>query len=157
MEMVFFKDTYQLQVISNAKAFAKALKEQGLQVEGDPSHDYTQTHQVLLRVDQFQGPAIAKRLEENNIIVNYQALPTDLSFSAASGLRLGVAEMTRFGMNAEHFKELAGYMAPIIKEGKNLGKEIAAFRKNFLTMPVKQSWIILIKEEVFCARSTASH
>ena len=72
-------------------------------VEGDPEHGYTETHQVIVRVGYGKGPVMARRLEENNIIVNYQAAPDDEGFTAASCLRMGVQEMTRFGMKEEDF------------------------------------------------------
>ena len=45
-EMNHFKDAYQPAVIANAKAFARALHDAGLDVAGDPAVDYTETHQV---------------------------------------------------------------------------------------------------------------
>jgi glycine/serine hydroxymethyltransferase len=48
-EMLRFKDEYPKQVIANAKAFARALSDQGLEIEGDPACGFTETHQVLLR------------------------------------------------------------------------------------------------------------
>jgi len=44
-----------------------------------------------------KGPAMATWLEKNNLIVNYQALPDDEGFTASSGLRTGVQEMTVSG------------------------------------------------------------
>ena len=114
-EMNEFKAPFQAQVRANAKAFARALKAQGLEVEGDPADGYTETHQVLVRVKAHgPGMAIARRLEENNIVVNYQALPDDETFLDSSGLRIGVQEMTRFGMKEKDFGELAGYFADIV-------------------------------------------
>ncbi len=52
--------------------------------------------------------AIARRLEENNILTNYQALPDDETFLVSSGIRMGVQEMTRFGMKEKDFDALAG-------------------------------------------------
>lgn len=72
-EMNTFKDQYQKAVIENAKYFAKCLKAQGLDVAGDPANDYTETHQVIVSVGYGAGPEVAERLEQNNIIVNYQA------------------------------------------------------------------------------------
>ena len=43
---------------------------------GDPAIGYTETHQVLVDVGYGTGPEVAERLEENNIIVNYQPPPT---------------------------------------------------------------------------------
>ena len=87
-----FKDTYQPQVIANAKAFAKALVDEGLEVEGDPEVGYTETHQVVVFVGYAQGCAVAKELEESNIILNYQAIPSDESFTSSSGLRMGILQ-----------------------------------------------------------------
>jgi aminomethyltransferase len=133
-EMNTFADEYQKQIITNAKSFAKALRNCGLQVEGDPKIGFTETHQVLLRVGYARGPEIAQRLEKNNIIVNYQALPDDEGFTASSGLRMGVQEMTRFGMEEKDFQELAGYMAELILDNRPVGEEIARFRGNFIQM-----------------------
>jgi aminomethyltransferase len=118
----------------NAKAFAKALKERGLAVEGNPALGYTETHQVVMRVGYGVGPAIARQLEENNIIVNYQGAPDDEGFTAASFLRMGVQEMTRFGMKEEDFGELADIISRIILHGRSLAAEVAQFRKHFSEM-----------------------
>ena len=133
-EMNTYGCDYQKQVIANAKAFAAALKEQGLQVEGDPGISYTETHQVVLRVDYARGVETARRLEENNIIVNYQGLYDDETFTSSSGLRMGVQEMTRFGMRAEDFGKLAKYIAAVIIGGENVSQEVAGFREKFTRM-----------------------
>jgi aminomethyltransferase len=131
-EMNAFATEYQKQVIANAKAFARALKACGLQVEGNPAAGYTETHQVVLRVGYSRGPEMARLLEENNVIVNYQALPDDEGFSASSGLRMGVQEMTRFGMKEKDFGELAGAMADIILRRRQATEEITRLRSGFL-------------------------
>lgn len=133
-EMNTFKLDYQKAVIANAKAFARALKDQGLRVEGDPNIGYTETHQVIVRVGYGKGPLIADRLEENNIIVNYQSAPDDEAFTTASCLRMGVQEMTRFGMKEDDFTQLAEYIAQVILQGRNLRREISQFRKKFIEM-----------------------
>jgi aminomethyltransferase len=134
MEMNAYKDPYQPQVIANAKAFAKALKDCGLRVAGDPAISYTETHQVIVEVGYAQGPAIARALEQNNIICNYQASPTEEGFTASGALRLGVAEMTRFGMRQDNFHELAELMADVILYQKQVQKKVTALRRNFLEM-----------------------
>jgi aminomethyltransferase len=133
-EMNAFADPYQRQIIANSKSFARALKNCGLQVEGDPKIDYTETHQVILRVGYARGPEIAQRLEKNNIVVNYQALPDDEGFSAGSGLRMGVQEMTRLGMKEKDFPELAGYIAESVLKNGPVAEEVARFRSNFIQM-----------------------
>ena len=133
-EMNTYGRDYQKQVIANAKAFALALKAQGLQVEGDPDVNYTETHQVILRVGYTKGIEVADRLEKNNIIGNYQALPDDEGFSASSGLRMGVQEMTRFGIKEKDFGELAEYIAEVILREKNVAQQVSNFRQRFIKM-----------------------
>jgi aminomethyltransferase len=133
-EMNAFKADYQKAVIANAKAFARYLKDRGLEVEGNPKVGYTETHQVIIRVGYGKGPLMAERLEENNIIVNYQGAPDDEAFTTASCLRMGVQEMTRFGMKEEDFGELAEYMSRVILHNRPVAKEVAQFRKRFTEM-----------------------
>lgn len=133
-EMNAFKDVYQPEVIANAKAFAAALKALGLDVAGDPAIGYTETHQVILNVGYAHGPEIARRLEENNIILNYQAGPTEEGFTASGALRMGVPEMTRFGMTAPDFEELAQLMHDVIVGGKQVKEEVIRLRRRFLKM-----------------------
>ena len=133
-EMNAYKSDYQKAVISNAKAFARALKDQGLIVEGDSKIGYTETHQVIVRVGYGKGPLIAERLEENNIIVNYQGAPDDEAFTTASCLRMGVQEMTRFGMKEDDFGQLAEYMSQVILKDWPMAKEVSRFRKKFTEM-----------------------
>lgn len=133
-EMNYFKSEYQKAVINNAKAFAVALKEEGLDVAGDPEVDFTETHQVIVKVGYGQGAQVAKKLEENNIIVNYQATPAEEGFTASGALRLGVAEMTRFGMKKNDFLELASLMADLIKADTHIKEKVKSFRERFLDM-----------------------
>ena len=133
-EMNCFKDEYQKAVIDNAKSFAKSLKEQGLDVLGDPSIGYTETHQVLLSVGYGIGPAIAERLEENSIIVNYQATPDEEGFTASGALRMGVSEMTRFGFGPADFERLAGMMADCILRNQDVSGDVEALRAEHTEM-----------------------
>ena len=133
-EMNYFKDSYQKAVIDNAKYFAKALHEAGLHVLGDPTIGYTETHQVLVDVGYGTGPEVAERLEENNIIVNYQATPDEEGFTASGALRMGVSEMTRFGFGQAEFTELASLMADCILRGKDVGQEVSRLRSRYTTM-----------------------
>lgn len=133
-EMLAFRDDYQRQILANARAFARALAECGLAVQGDASLGYTQTHQVIVSVGRTKGPEIAQRLEQSNLITNYQALPGDASFSDCSGIRLGVQEMTRFGIREDDFGRLAEFMADVILRDTSRAQEVAAFRQDFTQM-----------------------
>lgn len=135
IEMKNFRDEYQKKVVSNARAFAKALYEKGIPVEGGEEDGFTKTHQVVMRVKKFgDGKEIAVRLEQNNIIVNFQALPDDETFYHPSGIRMGVSEMTRFGMENEDFETLSEIMADIIINNKNRKNDVEEFRSKFTKM-----------------------
>jgi glycine cleavage system T protein len=133
-EMNAFKDVYQQRVLANAKTFARALKTCGLNVAGDPAIGYTETHQVILDVGYARGPALARRLEENNIVVNYQAGPEEEGFTAAGALRMGVSEMTRFGMQADDFEQVAQFIHDVIVDGMDVQEAVADFRGRFIDM-----------------------
>ena len=116
-EMLEFRDDYPKQVIANAKAFARALADAGVVLEGDAACGFTETHQVLIRTARGRGEHIASLLEANNVITNPQAYADDASFAAASGVRTGTQEMTRYGMKEADFRELAGLIAEIVRDG----------------------------------------
>ena len=130
-EMNHFKEAYQVHVIDNAKAFARALKEVGLDVAGDPTIDFTETHQVVVNVGYAQGPEIAGKLEASNIICNYQASPGEEDFTASGALRFGVSEMTRFGMGEEAFRALAELINDVVADGANVKNQVKEMRKGF--------------------------
>ena len=133
-EMNYFKDEYQLKVIVNAKAFARALADCGLYVSGDPSIDFTETHQVVVYVGYGRGVEIASRLEANNIICNYQATSDEEGFTAAGAVRMGVSEMTRFGMQEEDFRTLAALIHNVVMNNTDVTDEVKALRARFLEL-----------------------
>jgi aminomethyltransferase len=130
-EMNHFKDEYQPKVITNAKAFARALKECGLNVAGDPAIDFTETHQVVVDVGYSHGTEIASRLEANNIICNYQANTDEEGFTASGALRMGVSEMTRFGMEEDDFRTLAELMHDVVIKDAVVTDQVKALRERF--------------------------
>ena len=130
-EMNTFKDEYQKKVITNAKSFARALKECGLEVAGDPAIDFTETHQVIINVGYGRGPEVAKRLEVNNIICNYQAMPDEEGFTASGALRMGVSEMTRFGMGSNDFRELAVLVSDAVVKNARVIDDVRRLRARF--------------------------
>ncbi len=130
-EMNHFKDEYQAKVVANAKAFARGLRDAGLNVAGDPAIDFTETHQVVVDVGYSHGPEIASRLEANNIICNYQANTDEEGFTAAGALRMGVSEMTRFGMEGDDFWALAALIHDVIMKDANVTDQVKALRERF--------------------------
>jgi len=130
-EMNHFKDEYQPKVIANARALARALKDCGLDVAGEPTIDFTETHQVVVHVGYGHGPEIASRLEANNIICNYQASPEEEGFTASGALRMGVSEMTRFGMEKDDFRALALLIHDVVVKKARVTDQVKALRERF--------------------------
>lgn len=133
-EMNQFRDAYQSAIIRNAKSFARSLKSYGLDVVGDPATDYTETHQVIVSVGYGEGAEIAERLEQNNVIVNYQATPDEEGFTASGALRMGVSEMTRFGFEEKDFDQLASLMADCILRGREIKADVERLRASHTEM-----------------------
>jgi glycine/serine hydroxymethyltransferase len=90
---------------------------------------------VIVRVRKYgTGEEVARRLENNNIICNYQALPDDPSFIESSGIRTGVQEMTRFGMVEKDFDLLAGLVADAVIKSADVKAKATEYRSGFLEM-----------------------
>ncbi len=121
---------YARATIANAQALGRALAEQGVPVEAR-DFGYTQSHQIAVNVAGFGGGvAAAKQLEANNIIVNYNLLPGDTDPKAPSGLRVGVPEMTRFGMTTETMGEVATLIADALK-GRDVRDAAILLRRRY--------------------------
>ncbi len=134
-EMKFFGEAYADQIVRNAKAFAEALASEGFKVLGEHK-GFTMSHQVLLDVSDYGGGAkIAKLLEEANIIVNKNLIPKDppTAIKNPSGLRLGVQEMTRWGIKEDDFKEIARLMKMVVegRDPSEVKKKVIEFRREF--------------------------
>ena len=137
MEMNEFGENYANQVISNAKALARTLNEKGFKVLC-PNMGFTQSHQVIVNVKGLGGGKnVADKLEECNIICNKMSIPGDSPHDAThnpSGIRLGVQEMTRFGMNEKEMKAIAEFFEDVLinnKNTKSMKDEVVDFRKDF--------------------------
>lgn len=134
LEMNEFGKNYADQTIKNAKALAQSLYEYGFNVLC-PDLAFTESHQVIVDVkDIGGGKNVAEKLEENNIICNKMALPSDQTKEATknpSGIRLGTQEMTRWGMNESEMKIIASFFKKILKENKNVKDEVKLLKQQF--------------------------
>jgi glycine hydroxymethyltransferase len=135
-EMMEFGAAYARQTIANAKRLGVKLHEAGFKVQAE-EFGFTESHQLAVDVREFGGgDEVARHLKDNNIILNMNLLPFEPLENVANpaGIRLGVQEMTRFGMKEEDFGELAGYMSEAILYNRSIAKEVAEFRKRFTEM-----------------------
>ncbi|HLI45848.1 MAG TPA: serine hydroxymethyltransferase [Geobacterales bacterium] len=135
-EMKYFGKEYASTIVKNAKTLAEELHSYGFKVLGE-KRGFTETHQVVLNVREFGGGTrVAEHLEKCNIITNKNMIPGDTPEMVRdpSGLRLGVQEMTRMGMNTSEMKYIAElfYSALIKKEPiEDVRSKVVEFRKNF--------------------------
>jgi len=119
--------------VRNAQALGSSMDELGTPVEAR-DFGYTKSHTIAVDVSQWgRGVEVAKRLEANDIIVNYNMIPGDADPRNPSGLRIGVPEMTRFGMDERAMGELAQLIHDAIRE-KNVKDQVHAMRARFLEM-----------------------
>jgi glycine hydroxymethyltransferase len=129
-EMKAHGHAYVGQVVRNAQALGRALFDQGIAVEAE-EFGFTRSHQIAVNVAKFGGGVeVAGRLESQDIIVNYNMLPGDRDPRNPSGLRIGVQEMTRFGMTATEMGELASLIAEAVY-GKTVKPAVNRLRSRF--------------------------
>jgi glycine hydroxymethyltransferase len=132
-EMKKYGRDYARQIVRNAQALGRSLDELGTPVEAR-DFGYTKSHMIAVNVSQWDGGVeVAKRLEANDIIVNYNMVPGDTDPRNPSGLRIGVPEMTRFGMDERAMGELAQLIHDAIR-GKNVKEQVHGLRGRFLEM-----------------------
>ena len=74
--------------------------DEGIQVEAR-DFGYTRVIKLPSMWRHMGEVVVAQRLEANDIVVNYNLLPRDTEPRNPSGLRIGVQEMTRYGMRED--------------------------------------------------------
>ena len=136
-EMRQFGHDYSLQIVKNAKVLAQTLSNYGFNVLGE-KYGFTETHQVLVNCGEpGSGGEAATKLEKANIILNKNIIPGDgINPRNPRGIRIGVQEMTRFGMKEDEMKQIAKFIKEIVldkKDPETFRPEVIAFRKNFQT------------------------
>ncbi|MBO3755067.1 MAG: serine hydroxymethyltransferase [Candidatus Brockarchaeota archaeon] len=113
-EFLAFGQDYSRMVVSNAQALAEALYNNGVDVICS-DRGFTKSHQVIFRVKEGTALEVSKNLEKANIITSMTPLPTDKSETTASGIRLGVQEVTRLGMGRDEMALIGSLIARVVK------------------------------------------
>jgi glycine hydroxymethyltransferase len=129
-EMMEFADRYADDVIRNAKALAAALDRLGFDVQGQ-EHGFTESHQVAVNVRAHGGgEQVSRRLEANDIILNMNMLPHEplSSHDHPEGIRMGVQEMTRFGMGEKEMMRIAELILECLRGANGVQEEVHRFR-----------------------------
>jgi glycine hydroxymethyltransferase len=120
-EFAEFGADYAADIITNAKAFGEAMAAEGFDVLAE-ERGYTASHQILTRhggQDSGAGAKAAQLLEDAGIITNMNMLPGDTKALTPSGLRLGVQELTRVGMDVDEMGVVASLYARVLLKGED--------------------------------------
>ena len=106
--------TYAKQVVLNAKALAKSLMDEGLDIVGNGTENHLMT--LDLRKLNKTGKDIANILELVGITANKNTVPNDpQSPFVTSGVRLGSPAVTTRGFKEEDMKEVGKIIAEAVK------------------------------------------
>ena len=116
---------YQEQVAKNAKAFCKALKEEGFNiVSGD-----TDNHLILLDLRPFgiTGKDFEHNLDEVHITANKNAIPNDPEKpTVTSGIRVGTPAVTSRGFVEEDMIKVAKLMGMVARDFEGTKDQVLA-------------------------------
>ncbi len=132
-EMMEYGEQYAEDIIKNATALASALDRLGFDVQAK-EFGYTESHQVAINVKELGGgEKVSRTLEMNDIILNMNMLPHEplSAHDHPEGVRIGVQEMTRFGMGEEEMARIAELIKECILEKRAVKEEVNRFRSQY--------------------------
>ena len=132
-EMMEFGQEYARQVVANAKRLSTALHGRGFRVQA-AEFGFTESHQLAVDVSDFGGgDEVARHLTDNNMILNMNLLPFESldRVTNPAGIRIGVQEMTRFGMKEPEMDVIADLFKKCLIQGKFVGEEASELRAAF--------------------------
>lgn len=111
-----FKE-YQKQILSNAKALAAELQEQGLRLVSGGTDNHLMLVDVFMDGKGVTGKVAEKALEAANITVNKNTIPFDTNSPfTASGIRIGTPALTTRGMKETEMQQIGRMIAEVIHE-----------------------------------------
>ena len=126
-----FKE-YQKQVISNAKALAGSLMNEGIRLVSGGTDNHLML--VDLGPDGMSGKEVEKLLDRAHITLNKNSVPNDTrSMFATSGLRIGTPAATSRGLKEEDFALIGRLIARVIREGEDCLPQVSAAVADIIT------------------------
>ena len=130
-----FGEEYAGQIIDNAQKLAETLNELGFDVLGE-KRGFTKSHTLAVDViEQGGGKEVSKKLEENNIILNKNAIPgesfTGKEMHDPDGIRIGTQEMTLLGMEESEMVEIAHMIRDVLMNGKDVTDRVKELREEY--------------------------
>lgn len=138
-ENLEFGEEYADQIIKNAKTLGKELYEKGLDVVAS-ENGFTSSHTILVDVtDHGLGGDFERKLEKANVILNRNLLPWDIRedrhYKNPGGIRLGVSEVTRLGMEEKEMKHIAEFISRVLIEDEDpdrIREEVEEFARKYM-------------------------
>lgn len=133
LEVETFGSDYAKATVANAQALGASLAKRGFEVSM-AERGYSASHQVAVDVAPFGGGKdVSARWCEQDIICNMNLLPGEPGKNAFNprGVRLGVQEMTRFGMGADEMDVIADLMHASVTRERDVRGEVKALRERF--------------------------
>ena len=139
LEWLTFGPAHADAIITNAKALGRALHEQGVPLIGEEL-GFTESHTLLPIVDEFgEAKEVADRLEACHIITNSTTPPEE---RGRHGLRLGVQEVTRWGMRESDAPEIAGCIVDVLRKRdlEAVRERVIALARRFRQVRFTRGW-----------------
>lgn len=128
-EMLDDADDLAARIVANARALGSELYDRGVGVLWK-SRGFTDSHQLWIDPASFgTAERVAGRLFEAGIVVN--AIPVPY-LSTGNGLRLGVQEVTRAGLDVDDMRSLALLLAEGMARGADLSPQAVGARERLL-------------------------
>ncbi|MEN3586027.1 DegT/DnrJ/EryC1/StrS family aminotransferase [Streptomyces sp. ZYX-F-203] len=116
-ELLPHRVDYARQIMANARRLARELVEQGFDVAG-ADFGHTETHQIWVHPPEGDAHAWGRLLTGADIRTTTVVLPS----TTRSGLRLGVQEVTRWGMREDDMVPVAELLARLLLRGEDSAK-----------------------------------
>ncbi len=113
--------TYQEQILKNAQALCKGLKERGVEIVSGG----TDNHLMLVDLTNtgVSGKEMETRMDNAHITCNKNTIPNDpRSPFVTSGLRLGTPAVTTRGLNEEDMEYVAEALSLVMQSEENIPK-----------------------------------
>ncbi|KAK7790681.1 hypothetical protein R5R35_008202 [Gryllus longicercus] len=144
-----FKE-YQLQILANAKAMAKALLDRGYSLVSGG----TDNHLVLLdlRPKNLDGARVETVCNLVNITVNKNSVPGDVSALTPSGLRLGAPALTSRQFKEKDFESVVEFIDKAVNVAADVksksGKKLKDFKEFLNTDSETKVKLTKLKQDV---------
>ena len=111
-----FKD-YQRRILSNARALADELQEQGFRLVSGGTDNHLVLVDVFMAGKGVTGKVAEKALEAAGITANKNTIPFDTNKPfVASGIRLGTPALTTRGMGEDEMRQVARLIAAVLHD-----------------------------------------